>query len=153
MKTLKVKPHYHDENPETLEIRPESELPAEISDAIYKQARGPYQRELLEGFHSWSGSSLKGRASSYGAHYAASRDSLMRRINAALDPLGAYTDVPLVLCDVGANGSGAASIANWLTAAFWAGAPPGTGGPSWERAARASRSTARSGATARNPGR
>jgi len=59
-------------------------LPAQIVDTIEAQARGTYQRDLLDGGESWSGASLKGRASDYGAVYARSRGNLLTRINNAL---------------------------------------------------------------------
>jgi hypothetical protein len=55
-----------------------------VAEVILAQARGQYQRDLLNGHETWSGSSLKGKASSYGARYAESRQNLLARINDAL---------------------------------------------------------------------
>jgi hypothetical protein len=55
-------------------------------DALYRaleQARGSYQRALLLGRESLSGSTLRGRASEYGARYASSRRALLDRMTAA----------------------------------------------------------------------
>jgi len=46
-------------------------------------AKGSYQTGLLSGWESWSGSSLKGKAGSFGASYAKSRDTLQSRISVA----------------------------------------------------------------------
>lgn len=46
-------------------------------------ARGCYQRGLLEGYESLSGSTLRGAARSYGARYAESRAALLSRMTAA----------------------------------------------------------------------
>jgi len=46
-------------------------------------AKGSYQTGLLNGWESWSGSSLKGKAGSFGASYAKSRDTLQARISEA----------------------------------------------------------------------
>jgi len=45
-------------------------------------ARGAYQRSILKGEHNLSGSSLKGKASLYGGHYAHSRRALLQRLDA-----------------------------------------------------------------------
>ena len=45
-------------------------------------AAGSYQHDLLAGRHSWSGSTLKGKAKKYAAHYAESRGNLIARIRA-----------------------------------------------------------------------
>jgi len=46
-------------------------------------ARGCYQTALLEGYEALSGSTLKGKAASYGSHYAQSRKALLGRMTAA----------------------------------------------------------------------
>lgn len=45
-------------------------------------ARGSYQRDLLNGFQAWSGSTLTGRAASYGGKYRTSREELLARLAA-----------------------------------------------------------------------
>lgn len=50
-----------------------------IDDAL-AQARGSYQRNLILGRETWSGSSLKGKAAKYGLHYARSRRALLERL-------------------------------------------------------------------------
>jgi hypothetical protein len=72
------------------------ELPQEIADIVYGCARGSYQSGLLQGYETWSGSSLQGKASSYGARYAESRDNLLSRIDDAL-PVGYSATTELVL--------------------------------------------------------
>jgi hypothetical protein len=42
--------------------------------------RGSYQRELILGAQAWSGSTLVGKAASYGSHYKESREHLIRRL-------------------------------------------------------------------------
>jgi hypothetical protein len=46
-------------------------------------ARGCYQRNILNGFEAISGSTLKGKARSYGFHYAESRRNLLARLTNA----------------------------------------------------------------------
>ncbi len=46
-------------------------------------ARGCYQRSLLLGQSRWSGADLRGKARSYSARYAGSRDAVVARILAA----------------------------------------------------------------------
>ena len=43
-------------------------------------ARGRYQRNLLLGYESLSGSTLRGKAKSYSGRYANSRDALLNRV-------------------------------------------------------------------------
>ena len=43
-------------------------------------AQGAYQRDLLAGRESWSGSTLRGSAAKWGARYAESRRGLLERI-------------------------------------------------------------------------
>ena len=50
---------------------------------MLKQARGTYQRDLLEGRARWSGSDLRGKARQYGGRYATSRANLATRLEAA----------------------------------------------------------------------
>lgn len=64
-------------------------IPQAITDAVNACARGCYQRDLLDGDHTWSGSSLRGRARDYGARYRDSRWALSTRIENALRRLGA----------------------------------------------------------------
>ena len=52
-------------------------------DAALACARGSYQRALLQGRESLSGSTLRGKASRYGNKYALSRDNLLRRMTDA----------------------------------------------------------------------
>jgi hypothetical protein len=52
-------------------------------DAAMKLTRGCYQRNLLRGYESLSGSTLKGRAKEYGGRYQRSACSLLRRMTAA----------------------------------------------------------------------
>jgi hypothetical protein len=46
-------------------------------------ARGSYQRNLIRGFETWSGSSLRGRAAEYAGRYSTSRSNLLDRIEGA----------------------------------------------------------------------
>jgi len=52
-------------------------------DSLLALAKGSYQRDLILGHETWSGSSLVGRARDYGAHYARSRKNLLKRIEDA----------------------------------------------------------------------
>lgn len=47
------------------------------------QAKGSYQRDLIHGHEALSGSTLRGKAARYSAHYAASARNLMDRLRAA----------------------------------------------------------------------
>jgi len=49
----------------------------------YELARGTYQRNIIDGVENLSGSTLRGKASEYGARYAASRRNLLARMTAA----------------------------------------------------------------------
>lgn len=49
-------------------------------DAVLKLARGPYQRALVNGIDSWSGSTLSGKAKDWCLSYRTSRESLRARI-------------------------------------------------------------------------
>lgn len=53
---------------------------SDYRQAALKLARGDYQRALIYGSETWSGSSLKGKAREYGAHYARSRRNLIERL-------------------------------------------------------------------------
>jgi hypothetical protein len=53
---------------------------AGVYDLALSLCRGSYQRSLVCGHENLSGSTLKGKAASYGAHYAASRSNLLRRL-------------------------------------------------------------------------
>ena len=68
-----------------------------IEGTIYTAARGCYQRDLLDGREAWSGASLKGTASSYGARYAESRSNLLDRINDVAKEYGVRFESRLVL--------------------------------------------------------
>ncbi len=46
-------------------------------------ARGAYQAALLDGYEAWSGSTLRGRAKTWGGRYARSRDALDTRLREA----------------------------------------------------------------------
>lgn len=52
-------------------------------DAALDIARGEYQRNVLRGIESLSGSTLRGRARNYSGKYAASRRNLLDRMTAA----------------------------------------------------------------------
>lgn len=57
------------------------------NEAVYTKAlacaKGSYQRAIIEGRHNLSGSTLRGKAKSYGHHYAQSRAHLLTRLTAA----------------------------------------------------------------------
>jgi len=54
-----------------------------VTDQAMDLARGSYQRNLIRGFESWSGSSLRGTATEYAGRYRTSRDNLLDRITGA----------------------------------------------------------------------
>jgi hypothetical protein len=58
-------------------------LSAEALETALSLARGEYQRALVLGYESLSGSTLRGKASRYGARYAESRRNLLRRLEEA----------------------------------------------------------------------
>ena len=60
--------------------------------AFASLARGSYQSEVLRGGQRWSGGDLKGRASKYGARYAASRDALISRLRATYGDVRRLSD-------------------------------------------------------------
>lgn len=53
---------------------------SDYRQAALKLARGSYQRALIYGTESWSGSTLRGKAREYGARYAKSRRALIERL-------------------------------------------------------------------------
>lgn len=57
-----------------------------------QHARGCYQRALLRGEENVSGSTLRGKAKDWSAHYARSRDNLIKRLE------DADFDVKIVRC-------------------------------------------------------
>ena len=59
------------------------EIPPDVLAAALPLARGSYQVALLRGNESLSGSTLKGRAKTWGARYHESRLSLLARLRAA----------------------------------------------------------------------
>jgi len=71
-------------------------LPAGMISAVYRTSRGTYQAHLLQGRESWSGSSLKGEASLWGARYAESRANLLARVAEAVAPWGWRADTEIV---------------------------------------------------------
>ena len=76
--------------------RNHSQLPAGMSDAICECADGQYQGDLIGGCETWSGSSLKGTASKWGARYAESRRNLLARIDRAVRSWGWTATTELV---------------------------------------------------------
>jgi hypothetical protein len=52
----------------------------ETKEAALKYAKGCYQREIILGAESLSGSTLKGKASAYSARYKASSGNLLDRL-------------------------------------------------------------------------
>jgi hypothetical protein len=56
--------------------------PAAVRIAL-QCCRGVYQRNIVLGSESLSGSTLKGKAAKYGAHYRQSRDNLLSRLHSA----------------------------------------------------------------------
>ena len=56
----------------------------EAERIAFEHARGVYQRSLLRGAEAWSGATLRGKASQYGAHYARSRNGLLARLQSDL---------------------------------------------------------------------
>lgn len=78
------------------------EIPTEIREAVEACARGSYQQALLAGRESWSGSSLRGKASSYGASYGASRAKLLAAIQGAMRPMG--WDARTAICEPAEGG-------------------------------------------------
>lgn len=52
-------------------------------DELLEYARGGYQEDLIYGDEAWSGSTLRGKASKYGAGYAESRGNLIDRLSEA----------------------------------------------------------------------
>jgi hypothetical protein len=56
---------------------------AEVIEEALALCRGSYQRNLVMGQESWSGSSLQGKARNWGTSYFRSRKALLRRIEEA----------------------------------------------------------------------
>ena len=75
------------------------EIPTEITDAVWGCVKGSYQRDLLLGRETWSGSTLTGKAATYGGRYRDSRRDLVARIRATLRPFGWHAATALVLRD------------------------------------------------------
>lgn len=74
--------------------------------------RHSYQRALLAGDESWSGSSLKGKAARYSSRYAASRASLAERLPDGVEvrllrapARGGVIRVQRLLCAQGCDGA------------------------------------------------
>lgn len=74
-------------------------IPETVTTAMLAAARGTYQRALLTGQETWSGSSLRGKAGRYSGRYARSRWSLVERIKASLVGSGWTVESKLVLRD------------------------------------------------------
>lgn len=55
----------------------------EVRALALRQCRGVYQRNLIDGVESLSGSTLRGKAASYSGRYRESRDNLLARCRAA----------------------------------------------------------------------
>ena len=54
----------------------------DAAEKALKLAKGCYQRNLIRGIENLSGSTLKGKARSYGIHYARSRRNFLARVRA-----------------------------------------------------------------------
>ena len=54
-----------------------------VLDQALRLCRGSYQRDILQGHESLSGSTLKGKAKSYGGRYKASAASIIRKCQQA----------------------------------------------------------------------
>jgi len=58
-----------------------------LCEDAYRKAlalcKGTYQENLIRGFESLSGATLRGRAKQYGAQYKRSRDNLLKRMTQA----------------------------------------------------------------------
>lgn len=79
-------------------------IPQGVVDAVHGVAVGAYQRSVLSGRESWSGSTLTGRAKQYGGKYAASRSALEARIQGALRPIGWTARTEIVTSGAPARG-------------------------------------------------
>lgn len=55
----------------------------EVFENALTLAKGEYQEALLHGTENLSGSTLKGKARTYGARYKASREALLQRMTEA----------------------------------------------------------------------
>lgn len=82
----------------------EASIPQAIVDAVHACATGDYQRSVLSGRESWSGSTLTGKAKQYSGKYAASRTALEERIVGALRPLGWTARTEIVARAAGGRG-------------------------------------------------
>ena len=51
-------------------------------DAALRAARGEYQKDIIRGFESWSGSTLKGKRRKYASRYAQGRKAMEARMRA-----------------------------------------------------------------------
>lgn len=67
----------------TVRVRGWSKVQRIVLDRALACARGDYQRAIILGGESLSGSTLRGTAKSYGYHYRASSKNLLSRIEAA----------------------------------------------------------------------
>lgn len=67
-------------NPSTVIVGVSKKEVKSLQEKCLNQVRGYYQRNLVLGGESWSGSSLRGTARSYGYHYGVSRDNLFARL-------------------------------------------------------------------------
>ena len=64
----------------------------QIRDRALDHARGSYQRDLVMGLESISGSTLQGKAGQWGGKYAHSRDRLLERLDRIGIKVGRATD-------------------------------------------------------------
>lgn len=101
-------------------VRP-VQIPREVEQIVQGCARGRYQLGLLYGSETWSGSSLRGKASDWGSRYAQSREGLINRIYDALPndwlarvlPVGRYRKLTLRLVQKVADDK--YIVYDWLT--------------------------------------
>lgn len=74
-------------------------------DLALSQARGCYQRNVVRGAQSLSGSDLKGKAKRWSGRYTVSRDNLLSRIRSASIPfriIGGTSKTGFKRLDIGA---------------------------------------------------
>ena len=69
---------------------------AAIVDLVKEQAKGSYQKDLVNGVQRWSGSDVQGNAGRYRSRYEASRKALVARINKALTLINMTASISLV---------------------------------------------------------
>lgn len=74
-------------------------VPTEAREVMLACTKGRYQVNLLRGVEAWSGSTLKGKARSYGDLYARSRHNLVLRMRAALRRIDEDYDCSTALVD------------------------------------------------------